>query len=285
MDGQRRIHQSLRRSLGRIGFGFVSRGIARQWYVAARVFGVAFLVGAVLLGLMRGGHLENQTAGLARVLGLAASDIEIAGLSHHAPQTVLQVLGVSQGSSLIGFDPLEAQRTLAAESWIESAEIQRVFPNQLKIRIVERVPFAIWQNLNAAFVIDRNGRILEGVDLTHLKHLLVVTGAGANQAAVDLIDKMQTWPDLALKLYGASYVGSRRWTLYLDNGLKIALPEGDVSEALALVQDLDVREQVLSKAIAQIDLRQRDKIIITQLPIIEDADHLLTGSLNGQKND
>ncbi len=65
-----------------------------------------------------------------------------------------------------------------------------------------------------------------------------------------------------LKVQAAARVGERRWTLYLDNGVKIDLPEEDVDAALRRVAELDATQNILSKGIREIDLRTNDRIVI-----------------------
>jgi len=65
-----------------------------------------------------------------------------------------------------------------------------------------------------------------------------------------------------LKVQAAARVGERRWTLYLDNGVKIDLPEENVDAALKRVAELDATQNILSKGIREIDLRTNDRIVI-----------------------
>jgi cell division protein FtsQ len=73
---------------------------------------------------------------------------------------------------------------------------------------------------------------------------------------------MEAIPDLKRKVQAAARVGERRWTLYLDNGVKIALPEQNMAAALERVAELDATQHILSKGIREIDLRTSDRLVI-----------------------
>jgi cell division protein FtsQ len=53
----------------------------------------------------------------------------------------------------------------------------------------------------------------------------------------------------------AARVGDRRWTLYLDNGVTVLLPEQDWQSALQTLHALDRSQQLLSKGIRSVDMR------------------------------
>jgi cell division protein FtsQ len=88
-----------------------------------------------------------------------------------------------------------------------------------------------------------------------LKDLPMVTGEGANLAAAEIVNQLVVNPELMSKLAAAARVGKRRWTLYLDNGVKIALPEQGIEQALKEVKLLDGSEKILSRGISELDLR------------------------------
>ena len=90
--------------------------------------------------------------------------------------------------------------------------------------------------------------------------LPLVTGEGANLAAAELINQMSAIPELQKRVTAAARVGARRWNLYLDNGVKLALPEVGAAEAMKTVWDLDQTQGVFSKAVTLIDLRLQGQV-------------------------
>jgi cell division protein FtsQ len=228
------------------------------------------LLGAVIgAGLVRGGHLDYDGSPwamlprkAASLVGLSAQDIAITGLEHHEPETLLAAIGVQPGSSLIGFDAGHARRILEGLDWIEGAKVQRLFPNQLAIEVKEREPFAIWQRGEAYYVIDKSGSAMSGLAASELVRLPLVTGEGANTAAADLINQLAAYPDIMLQVKAAARVGKRRWTLYLDSGITVQLPENGWQEALRMADELNATQRLLSRGIRSVDLRLAGRVIV-----------------------
>lgn len=253
----------------RRGHGFLAQGNRLVTRVAARTAAVGFLALGIFHALIMGGHLDYpgspwlKTPGkIASLFGLAADNIHITGLMYQEPATVLTAIGVAPGGSLIGFDASLARKLLENLDWAESAKVLRLFPNKLEIDIVERVPFAVWQRDGAYYVIDRTGAAMSSLDPARMPRLILVSGEGAQAAVSDLVNQLEAHPALISRVEAASRVGQRRWTLHLDNGVSVALPEIGVEAALAEVNRLGVTLGLFQKGIAAIDLRLPDRVTV-----------------------
>ncbi|MCA3574835.1 MAG: cell division protein FtsQ/DivIB, partial [Aestuariivirga sp.] len=248
---------------------WLDRASAFRVRFAMRASAVLFLGMVVATGLVRGDYLNYEGSQwlklpgkAAGLVGMAAEDISITGLEHHEPQQLLAAIGVDPGGSLIGFDAGHARRILEGLDWVEAAKVQRLFPNQLAIEVREREPFAIWQRGNAYYVIDRSGSAMSGLAASELVRLPLVTGEGANTAAADLINQLAAYPDIVLQVKAAARVGKRRWTLYLDSGITVQLPEKGWQEALAMADELNRTQRLLSRGIRSVDLRLAGRVIV-----------------------
>ena len=236
---------------------------------AARASALLFLGMAIASGLVKGDYLEYEGSKwlmlpgkAAGVVGMAAEDITIAGLSQHDPEALLSAIGVAPGGSLIGFDAAVARRILENLDWIETAKVQRRFPNQLDIAVREREPFAIWQRGQAYYVIDKTGAAMSGLAAAQLVKLPLVSGEGANVVAAELINQLEAYPDLMLQVKAAARVGGRRWTLYLDSGITVLLPERNWTMAISEVNSLNTSQQILSKGIKSVDMRLDGRVTV-----------------------
>jgi cell division protein FtsQ len=241
---------------------YIAFGKSRRAGFTVRAGAVMMLAATLVHGVQRGGQLSYEGSPwqklpgkFASLIGLAADDIRINGLTHHDPEMVLQTLGVTPGGSLMSFDAGQARNVLQSMDWVSAASVQRKFPNRLEITIAERLPFAIWQHDSTYSLIDRAGFAMGGLELMGQSHLPLVTGAGANLQAEEIINHLEATPELKGKVSAVAMVGKRRWTLYLSNGVKIALPVDGVPEALAKISELDASQGLLSKGIREIDMR------------------------------
>ncbi len=240
-----------------------------------RIGGVGFIAGAIAYGAVLGGHvdldagnrLQTLSGDLAGYFGYAAQEIRISGLEWQSPPTVLAAVGVTPGGPLVGFQPAEARRKLEGLDWVESARVQRLFPNQLEISVVERQPFAVWQRGGLFHVIDEAGVTLTGIEPGDVPGLPVVTGAGAETAVAQLVNHMEAHPGLRSKLKAAGRVGARRWNLYFDGAVKALLPEHGQEKALAVLSDLDHRHGIFDRRIDAIDLRVAGSVVFSPPPV------------------
>ncbi|WP_119392564.1 cell division protein FtsQ/DivIB [Taklimakanibacter lacteus] len=235
----------------------------------ARSGAVALLFGALVHGLVIGGHLDYDGSPwrklpgkLASSLGFAADDIRITGLVHQEPETLLSAIGVQPGGSLVGFDASRARSLLENLDWVAAARVMRKYPNRLDIVVTERRPFAIWQRDGAHYVIDQTGTAMSTLDPRRLSSLLLITGEGAHRAVADLVSELDTVPKVKARVTAAARVGQRRWTLYMDNGVTVALPEIDSAKALRTLADLDRSQGLLGKGIKSLDLRFPGELVV-----------------------
>jgi len=254
---------------------FLAWGGRKRVRFAARAGAVLFLGCAIARSLILGDHLNYEGSpwlklpgAVAGIAGFAADDIKIQGLVHQEPETVLKAIGVTPGSSLLGFDAAEAARLLEALDWVQSAKVKWVFPNQLEVAVVERVPFALWQRGGEYHVIDKTGGTISGVPASAFAGLTLVTGEGAQLAAAELINELSVNPALLLQVKAAARAGNRRWTLYLDSGVTILLPETNWVEALMKLRELDESQQLLSKGIRSVDFRVAGRISVAVAAVV-----------------
>jgi cell division protein FtsQ len=236
----------------------------------SRVLGCLFLLSAIGYGLVQGEHLdspgsqEHSLLGrIAPIFGYSAQTIRIAGLKRQQAQKVLAALGIEPGSPLFGFDAELARKLLENIDWVEQAKVRTVFPNQLEIEIVEREPFAIWQNDGSYYVIDRTGVAMSSDVSSYAATLPLVSGRGAQTAVYELFNQLESHSALRAKVKAAARIGSRRWTLYFANNVKVALPEEKVEEALSWIDWADVEYGLLSRGIEAVDLRLGHRAVIT----------------------
>ena len=67
------------------------------------------------------------------------------------------------------------------------------------------------------------------------------------------------------RLKSAKWEGGRRWTLYLDHGGQVLLPELNARNALDKLMELEREQRILAVENQSIDLRLSDRILLRAL--------------------
>jgi cell division protein FtsQ len=110
-----------------------------------------------------------------QVLLLKSDQIDLLGNHNVSRESVLQPFAHDRNRSVLRI-PLEARRSqLEQLPWVESASVERILPNRIRVELTERTPIAFLRNGNELALIDAHGVILnrpEGEDL----HFPIVAG-------------------------------------------------------------------------------------------------------------
>jgi cell division protein FtsQ len=229
----------------------------------------AILLASLAYGAVKGEHvptvistLKDARDGVANAAGFRIVSIALAGHHHVSRDEVLAVAGITGTSSLLFLDVEQARERLKASPWIGDATVLKLYPGQLQIGIKEREAFALWQKDRRVSVIAADGTVLEPYVAPRLIELPLVVGRGAETRAKALLALVEQHPALRDVVLAAVLVGERRWNLRLKNGIDVQLPEANVAAALEELVALDREKGLISRDIAVIDLRLRDRVTV-----------------------
>jgi cell division protein FtsQ len=120
--------------------------------------------------------------------------IEVNGNHIVSREAVLQQFVRDRGRSVLRV-PLASRRSALEEiSWVESAMVQRILPNRIRVDLTERTPIAFVRNGTELALIDAHGVILDrphGEDL----QFPIVTGLSENMPREERGKRMQTYQE------------------------------------------------------------------------------------------
>ncbi len=245
---------------------YLERRLPRR---AGLVATFALLLATASLGIIKGGHAERFTASvsdarnaLANSAGFRITMVAIQGRKQLSQDEVLAVGGVNGRSSLLFLDAASVRAKLKANPWISEATVLKLYPNQLRIDIVERSPFALWQKDGRLSVISDDGAVLEPYAAQRFLSLPLVVGKGAETHARDFLALLAHYPRISSVTKAAIFVGERRWNLRLKDGLDVRLPENGLGQALATLSTLDKEDHLFSRDIVAIDMRLPDRFTV-----------------------
>jgi cell division protein FtsQ len=128
------------------------------------------------------------------MLLLKPDQIELQGNRIVGREAVLQQFVQDRNRSVLRV-PLDDRRSqLEQIPWVESASVQRILPNRLRIELTERTPVAFARNGNELALIDAHGVILDrpkGEDL----HFPIVTGVSEDLPREQREKRMQIYEE------------------------------------------------------------------------------------------
>jgi cell division protein FtsQ len=230
---------------------------------------LGFLVLSAGVGLAVGGHLQSFRDAfgephhlVARALGLGIKQVTISGIVQLTEAEVLDGAGVSERISLPFLSAREARERLERVPLVRSASVRKLYPNELVVDLVEREPHALWQLHGELFVIAADGTVIDQPEDARFASLPLVVGEGANAHTRDYLALLEAAGPLKGRIRAGSLVAGRRWTLKMDNGLDVRLPEQGVAEALARLVKLEREQKILQKDVIAIDLRMPDRVVV-----------------------
>lgn len=221
------------------------KGEPKRYWRRAVLLTLGLSVMAVLtLGLLL---LYHQLLTLSSFCIKENKNVEIAGWRRLSPELILQQANLGPETSLLAIRPGQVERALLAHPWIAQAEVTRIWPNRLHLRIQEREPVALVQ-MGELYYVDRQGCLFKPLTpgdphdfpvITGLKqeHFLQVEGALPEvlAQAFKLLEVLKKTPP-PLNLENISEVHAdleRGFTIYA-NGLGAGLDLGlaDYAEKL-----------------------------------------------------
>jgi cell division protein FtsQ len=163
----------------------------RSWPFYRRVlfYGVVGIAGASAVWTAGRFLLYGQ-----EMLLIKPDQIEVTGNHIVSREAILQQFVRDRGRSVLRV-PLDARRSALEEiSWIESATVQRILPNRIRVDLNERTPIAFLRNGTELALIDAHGVILDRPRSEDLQ-FPIVTGLSENLSREERGKRMQTYQE------------------------------------------------------------------------------------------
>ena len=203
------------------------RELERQWLraklaAAIVVFGLAAaVVGWSWVTLQDPAKVPLQLVRIEGELRYVDHDVLRAELNH-----------AIEGQSFFSVNLRAVQRAAEATPWVYSANIRRVWPKQLYVRVTEQVPYARW---GEAEVLNQHGeRFRPGNDKGQAGLPRLFGPDGSEREVMrtfeDVKRRLET---LGLKLVRLEMDPRRSWTLYFEGGLVARLGNSDFETRLS----------------------------------------------------
>ncbi|MBX9684568.1 MAG: FtsQ-type POTRA domain-containing protein [Hyphomicrobium sp.] len=208
---------------------------------------------------------ERLTTSLV-ALGFGLDRISVNG--HHVTndRDIFDALDLPNVATLWQLDTVAALKRIERISWVDTAQITRVFPSGLDVAITERSPAAIWTRDGTDQLIDVSGRVLGPADRRiasqSQRHLPVLAGEGANTDVSLIMTALGRHPQLQARVLRSERIAERRWRIILKTGTAIELAaEREIEGLDQVASDMTLRK-ALDGGPVVIDVRTPGRITI-----------------------
>ncbi|AHM05693.1 Cell division protein FtsQ [Roseibacterium elongatum DSM 19469] len=180
----------------------------------------------------------------------------IEGASPRVTEDVRGALALDLPMSSFDIDLVTLRERVEALPAVAEADLRVQSGGVLSVTVSERVPALVWQTRDGVVLIDAEGHFVASIeDRVPDRPLPIVAGEGADMVVDEALALFATAEPLQSRLRGLVRVGLRRWDMVLEDGPRIQLPEVDARGALDRVLALDEVQDILSRDIERIDLR------------------------------
>ena len=244
-----------------------------KWLVGAAVSISLGILGAGFLWPLDPGGFDRlisgtkwQIIGATARLGFRVEDILAVGRAQTGREELLKAVRVSKGAPILAFDIEAARRRVEDLPWIRNAQIERILPHTIFMKVKEREPLAIWQHQGQFSLIDHEGTVILRDKLDRFASLIVVVGEEAPKHAAKLLDILASEPKLYKLVEAAVWVGGRRWNIRLTGNIDVRLPEIDAKHAWTRLGEYERTHSVLERDVKVLDLRMPDRLIVRKTP-------------------
>ena len=143
---------------------------------------------------------------------------------------------------------------LRKKNLIKKFIITKTSDNMLTIKIEEQKIIGLTIIKNSTFLIDDFNNLIKAKISPNLYNLPFFYGKNSNKNA-NVILRLIKESDINLNYMSFSLIDNRRWNINLNNGVKILLPENNVTDTLKLLKKTDSEHNILTGNFVEIDLR------------------------------
>lgn len=155
--------------------------------------------------------------------------VKITGTYQHiSHQQLEEVLDQYLTSSFFSLPVNHLHRDLSVLPWVKRVQIERVWPDTLKINLVEKIPVAVWNNAMLSSdgeVFNERGELTDN-SLPHLKGPV-----NHQQQVLHVYEKMSKILSMCgLHADSLEWRENEAWELTLSNGILLRLGKRDLEE-------------------------------------------------------
>ena len=185
-----------------------------------------FIIGATLIILFTTFISEKNFT----IKNLTINEIRFENNKIVSNEELIKDLSFLYNKNIIFLNTLEIKKKLKKNSFIESLQVKKVYPNKLIIKIFEKQPIAIIFHENKKFFLGKKFELIKYKKILKYENLAVINGDEKSFKKLFIILKKTKFPTDLVKKY--DLLKAERWNIELIDGRVIKLPINNYKKSL-----------------------------------------------------
>lgn len=199
----------------------------------------------------------------SRSLGLSVQHFYVEGLKRTARKDALAIIEPYENAPIFSVPIERLREDMENLPWVDVALVERLLPSTISVRLREHVATALWQYEGEFYLIDAYGhKITQVNDYAGYGDLILVSGKGAAEKLPEFMDRLRAYPKVSRRVASASFVGERRWDVYLKNGVLLRLPEDAPESAMRQIEAMLESGLLEGGRVQTVDLKEGRRIYL-----------------------
>ena len=218
-----------------------------------------------IFGKLNKNSLIDQLKPLNQFLinnGFKIKNILIIGTHNLSQDYVINIINTQNHINILNVNLHTIYNKIIQNSWVEETYVERILPDTIKIKVLEKKPIAIWQNQNGNKLITVNGDVIYHANINKFKNSFpIIKGEKSKENIPTILKILETNKNFAKNIWSLTFINQRRWDLHFNQGLIVRLPSQDVIKAWQKIIKLQTNYNILNLRLTEIDLRNPEQIL------------------------
>ena len=210
-------------------------------------------------------YLINQLKPLDQFLvnnGFKIKNILISGTHNLSQDYLRNIINTQNHINILNVNLHTIYNKIIQNSWVEEIYVERILPDTIKIKVLEKKPIAIWQNHKGNKLITINGDVISHANVNKFKNSFpIIKGEKSKENISTILKILDTNKNFAKNIWSLTFINQRRWDLHFNQGLIVRLPSQDVIKAWQKIIKLQTNYNILNLRLTEIDLRNPKQIL------------------------
>ena len=163
---------------------------------------------------------------------LPIKKIEIEGINNSDKKEIVKRLNQFRGKSIIFISRNQLKESAYSLQFVKELRAKKIYPDKIKLIIIEHKPIGIFINKNKKFVITNGGELIENYQVNKFKDLPLVYGKEAGKNFPTFYQSLESMNFQIELIKQFNYFDINRWDVILKDGKVVKLPTENYENSL-----------------------------------------------------